>query len=79
MRRGIKNGLLLQATERAGYDVLITVDQGIPYQTAAGRGRIAVIVLRAQTNQLEDLKRLVPSLLEALATIEPGRILTIDA
>jgi hypothetical protein len=29
---GLKNGLLLEAAESAGFDVLITVDQNIPDQ-----------------------------------------------
>jgi hypothetical protein len=76
--KGMKNGELLQAAERAGYEVLITVDQGIPYQTSSGNRRIAVVVLRSATNQLEDLKSLVASLIDALASIEPGQILKIE-
>jgi len=30
--KGRKNGDLLRSAEAAGYDVLLTVDQGIPYQ-----------------------------------------------
>jgi hypothetical protein len=56
---------LLQAAEAAGYDVLLTVDQGIPHQVQSGSGRIAVIVLRSRTNQIEDLRPLVPVVLEA--------------
>jgi hypothetical protein len=35
--KGMKNGALLQAAEGAGYDVFVTLDQGIRCQTAAGR------------------------------------------
>jgi predicted nuclease of predicted toxin-antitoxin system len=55
--KGMKNGELLQAAEGAGYDVLVTVDQGIPYQMSAASRRLAVIVLRSATNQLEQLRR----------------------
>jgi hypothetical protein len=69
---------LLQAAERSGYDVLITVDQGIPYQMSTASRRLAVIVLHSATNQLEDLKPLVDSLLDAVAIIAPGQIVSIE-
>ena len=34
--KGKKNGELLEAAEVAGYDVLLTVDQGIPHQPRRG-------------------------------------------
>ena len=70
--------LLLEAAEHAAYEVLITVDQGIPHQASGGM-TIAVIVLRSRTNQLEDLQLLVGSVLNALATIVPGRIATVES
>ena len=58
--KGWKNGELLRAAETAGYEVLITVDQGIPHQQSRADRRIALIVVRAGTNQLDDLLPLVP-------------------
>lgn len=75
--KGMKNGELLQAAERAGYEVLVTVDHGIPYQMSTASRRLAVIVLRSATNQLEQLRPLVDPLLDALATIGPGQIVNI--
>jgi predicted nuclease of predicted toxin-antitoxin system len=43
--KGLKNGDLLRAAESAGYDVLVTVDQGIPHQQNLTGGRSSVIVL----------------------------------
>lgn len=74
----MKNGELLQAAERAGYEVLATVDQGIPYQMSTASRRLAVIVLRSATNQLEQLRPLVDSLLEASAIIGPDQIVKIE-
>lgn len=54
------------------FDVLITVDKSIPFQqTLVGRP-LALIVLRAKSNSLNQLKPLIPALLDALATIAPG-------
>lgn len=36
--KGAKNGELLRAAESAGYDVLLTVDQGIPFQKLSNQG-----------------------------------------
>jgi len=50
-----KNGELLRSAELAGYDVLLTVDQGIQYQQNPAGRKLAIVSLRARTNQLEDL------------------------
>jgi hypothetical protein len=56
---GLSNGALLAAAERAGFAVLITVDQNMPaQQNLRGRG-ISLIVLRTRTTNLEDLSLLV--------------------
>lgn len=55
--KGKKNGELLQAAEAAGYDVLLTREQGIPHQVRPSTRTIAIVVLRSPTNQLEDLRR----------------------
>lgn len=42
---GLTNGQLLDAAERAGFDVLITGDKGIRHQQRVGGRAIAVVVL----------------------------------
>jgi predicted nuclease of predicted toxin-antitoxin system len=75
--KGKKNGELLRAAEAAGYDVLLTVDHGIPHQQSpAGRG-LAIIVVRSRTNQIEDLWPLVNALMVAIETIQPGQTVAI--
>jgi predicted nuclease of predicted toxin-antitoxin system len=72
--KGKKNGELLDAAELAGYDVLLTMDQGVEYQQNLTNRRIALLVLAARSNQLEDLLPLVPEALAALEDIGPGNI-----
>jgi predicted nuclease of predicted toxin-antitoxin system len=74
--KGRKNGELLREAELAGYQVLLTVDQGIPHQQNLA-GRKPVIQIRSRTNQLEDLLPFVEAILSTLATIVPGRIVPI--
>ena len=71
--KGSKNGELLQAAEGCGYQVLLTVDQGIPrQQTAVGR-KISIILIRSSANQMEDLLPLAAAIIKALEFIEPGQ------
>ncbi len=47
---GLKNGALLAAAEAAGFDVLVTTDQEIPFQQELAGRRVAVVILSAPTN-----------------------------
>ena len=75
--KGRKNGDLLRAAEGAGYNVLLTIDQGIPHQQPSGGRVISIILVRAPTNQLEDLLPLVAAILQSLETIGPGQTIKI--
>jgi predicted nuclease of predicted toxin-antitoxin system len=72
-----KNGELLLAAEGAGYEVLVTVDQGIPRQQHFAGRKLSIILVRSRTNQIEDLLPLVGAILNALNTITPGQVLIV--
>jgi predicted nuclease of predicted toxin-antitoxin system len=72
--KGTKNGELLRAAESAGYDVLLTVDQGIPQQQPLAGRKLSIVVLSSNTNQIEDLLPFVDKILRALDTIQSGQI-----
>ena len=57
---GLKNGALLAAAEAAGFEVIVTTDQDIPYQQNLTTRQISIVVLCAPTNRLADLKRVLP-------------------
>jgi len=67
----IKNGELL-ALASESFDVFVTVDRSLRFQQNLRSLPIAVIVLQARTNRLVDLRPLIPSLLAAIETAEPG-------
>ena len=73
-----KNGELLRAAQSAGYDVFLTVDQGIPHQLPAAGGKLSVILLRSRTNQIEDLLHFVDAILKTLESVTPGQIVSIS-
>ena len=70
----LDDGPLLDACAAAGYGALATLDQSLRFQQNL-RGRpVAVLVLRARSNRIEDLAPLVPALLAALPSAPPGQV-----
>jgi len=73
---GLRNGELL-ALAAQEFDVFVTVDRNMALERLLVSMEIAVIVLRAKTNRLADLKPLIPDLLSTLPTAKPGRALIV--
>ncbi len=73
---GITNGELLALIGRR-FDAFITVDSNLAYQQNLGALPVAVIVLHAPSNKIEDLRPLLPRLLLALTAINPGELISI--
>ena len=72
--KSLKNGQLLQQAESAGYQVFLTVDQGVPHQQNLVQRKISVLVIRSPTNQMEDLLPLIGAILAAVGEIQPGQV-----
>jgi predicted nuclease of predicted toxin-antitoxin system len=75
--KGQKNGELIRTAEAAGYEVLITVDQGIPHQQPLAGRKLSIVVVRCKTNQLEDLLPLVDAILRTIEAITPGQTIPV--
>ena len=74
---GKANGELLTLAERSGWQVLLTMDQGMPYkQNLVGR-TISLTIIHAKSNRLPDLLPHVPAILAALNSIERGQAVRI--
>ena len=69
----IKNGEIL-ALAAMDFDVFVTVDRNLSFQQNLPAFTIAVIVLRAVSNRLADLKPLVPALLASIPTAPRGGV-----
>jgi hypothetical protein len=67
-----KNGELLALAETE-FDVFITVDRNLSFQQNLPKFNIAVLILRAPSNRLADLKLLVPKILSILPSLVKGR------
>ena len=74
---GLRNGVLLSRAEAAGFDVFLTVDKNLPKQQKLAGYAIAVVVLRCATNDIVDLKKLVPQLLAKLPTAKKGTAIVV--
>ena len=76
---GKKNGELLALMSAAGFEVLLTVDQGVRHQQNLRATGVAVIAMVAASNDIADLVPLVPDLLTALAVVQPGDAVEVRA
>jgi hypothetical protein len=74
---GLKNGELLANAEAAGYDVFLTGDQNLEFQQNISKLQLAVVVLCAASNALEDLLPLMPSALRTFDAVRPGEVVRI--
>ncbi len=74
---GRKNGALLALAEKE-FDVLVTIDQSMEHQQNLASRKIAVLVLGAPSNQMEDLAPVIPAALSALRSVQPGRLIRVE-
>lgn len=75
---GIENGELLRKLA-GSCDVFITIDANLVHQQNLAGLPFAVLILKAATNKIEDLRPLRADILAALGQIQPGEIRRIVA
>jgi hypothetical protein len=71
---GKKNGELLELAENE-FNAFLTTDRGIPHQQNLSELDLASILLRAKSNDYEDLSPLMDEVNDALSSISPGTFL----
>jgi len=71
-----ENGDLL-ALAADKFDAFVTVDRNLTFQQNLEKFQIAIVVLVARGNRLEDLLPLAPALQKAVDTIGPGQVVTL--
>ncbi len=72
------NGELL-ALAAADFDVFLTSDRNLSYQQNVSAFDVAVVVLVARSNNIEDLRPLAPKILTVLESPERGRVTVIGS
>jgi hypothetical protein len=75
---GIKNGDLLALAQNE-FDVLITVDRKVSEEQDLTNFTIALVLLRAATNRLEDLRPLAGKILKKLADAPAGAVSVVSS
>jgi hypothetical protein len=73
-----KNGELLTLAEKQ-FDVFLTVDRNLSFQQHLPRFALAVIVVHAPTNRLQEILPLVPQILAILPTAKRGEVTRVGA
>jgi hypothetical protein len=74
---GKQNGELLRLLTAEHFVVFLTTDQNLRYQQNFRGLQVAVVVLVAPTNRLDDLVPLMPTVRTVLGTIQPGAVVEV--
>jgi predicted nuclease of predicted toxin-antitoxin system len=67
---GLENGALLKAAAGDQFDVMLTKDSGVEFQQHLPDLPLAIIVIKAPTNKIDDIRPLLPKILAALASLQ---------
>jgi len=68
---GVKNGPLFTAVQTK-WDVLLTTDHNIPWQQVVSRYHIGVVIIRARSNDINDLLPWLSEVLQGVSTVRKG-------
>jgi predicted nuclease of predicted toxin-antitoxin system len=75
---GLNNGKLLAAA--AGiFDLLLTADKNMEFQQNLATLPVSIVIMRAQSNRVEDLSRVIPAVLRALGSLQPTTLIKVAA
>ncbi len=69
---GIKNGELMRLAEKE-FEIFITVDRNLSYQQNLSEFDLALIVLQAKSNRIQDLLPFADLTIEAFSRVEIGK------
>ena len=71
---GVENGELLRRAAAAGFDALLTKDANVQYEQNLVNLPLAVVILHASTNDIDDIRPVLPSLLKTLESLPPKQV-----
>jgi hypothetical protein len=72
---GLKNGKLLEKIS-GKYQILLTIDSRFGNEQEIP-GDVAVVTIRARSNRIQDLKPLVPKILQVLKQAKAGKVTSV--
>jgi hypothetical protein len=71
---GVENGELLRHAVSASFDAVLTKDANMEYENNLVNLPIAVVVLHAASNDIDDIRPLLPALYRALTNLPPKQV-----
>ena len=71
---GTGNGALLRLAADRGFDALVTVDRGIAHEQNLNDLPVPVVIMLAARNRLDELRPLVPKVVDVLSGTVHKRI-----
>lgn len=73
----LRNGVLLRAAVGAGFLVILTGDQDLQYQQNLCKIGIGAVVVSGIRNRMEELRPLIPRIVDALCAVKSGEVIEI--
>lgn len=73
---GKENGELLALADK-DFDVFVTIDRNIPFQQNLAGKRIAILIIRAASSDLDDIRPYIPQAIAALRSIKPQQLVEV--
>ena len=64
-------------TAADGFEVLLTVDDNLPFQQNLASAGVAVVIMRAKSNRMADLLPVIPMVEVVLQSIRPGEVVEV--
>ena len=74
---GIKNGDLMRLAE-TDFEIFVTVDRSLSYQQNLSNFDLALIVLKAKSNRIQDLPPFADLAVQAFSRVKKGEALLIS-
>jgi Domain of unknown function (DUF5615) len=75
---GIKNGELLRRAHGV-CEVFVTLDRSLPFQQNIKVLPFGIVVVRAVSNRIDDLRPHIPGVLSAAQQVKPGEVIFVGA
>ena len=76
--QGLTNGEVLRQA-RTQFETFVTMDRNLEFQQNLWAAGLAVVLIRARSNRMRDLRPLVPEILRALDGIKAGELRRVGA
>lgn len=73
--KGLTNGELLRRAAEEGFQIFLSADGNLEFQQKLSLWPLGFVILRARSNDLDDLLPLVPEVLEAIDSVQAGQVI----